>query len=573
VSEGALPPSSRVWGTGGWLPPEDREALDWLTLGRFLGWDVEICVVGHNGRLATPLPAHAHTIILACEPDLPDDDLVDQLVSRLARQSILVVSRAPRDGRPLQRIAAAFDSGEVLEAGAVDWRGPGPAQGLVFKNPIPVRRIAVHPDASIWASAANLPIVASRTCGLGVTVTLALHPSELRDANPAGTAVLKRLLTWSVPVATAWLDFENTLVLRMDDPGGAQNVYSRTWSYPKLGAAAWAAIGADLSARDARISLAYISGWVDDGDEQRGGLTIGGQPAQRRPGTVYPSPTVRYEDLAGHSPGTIHDYDAEFRGIQALRHAGVADVELHGYTHMHPDAEAWSRAPDRFESWPATAWFREFGRAAAATLESRAADDHPLTHALGFFERHFGIMPTTLICPGDQWTNATLERALALGLQLVGSYYLSIRHDGRFCWAQHVCAPYLDRPEATWFASELPTVGYFHDFEPAVHGVSWMTTWIDRWQEQGARRLIDFRELASALALRLSLTEDAGQLTLTVQRVDTPRAVRAIPIRIRARGALPSTLTVKLSDGESATLKIHSSADGTGIVFLPPDSL
>jgi len=41
AAEGALSPSTRVWGTGGWQPPEDREALDWLTLVRFMGWDVE----------------------------------------------------------------------------------------------------------------------------------------------------------------------------------------------------------------------------------------------------------------------------------------------------------------------------------------------------------------------------------------------------------------------------------------------------------------------------------------------------------------------------------------------------
>src|SRR5262249_43938800 len=37
-----LPSAQRVWGTGGWLPPEQREALDWLTLARFLGWGVAV---------------------------------------------------------------------------------------------------------------------------------------------------------------------------------------------------------------------------------------------------------------------------------------------------------------------------------------------------------------------------------------------------------------------------------------------------------------------------------------------------------------------------------------------------
>ena len=27
----------RVWGTGGWIPPTEREGLDWLTLVAFMG--------------------------------------------------------------------------------------------------------------------------------------------------------------------------------------------------------------------------------------------------------------------------------------------------------------------------------------------------------------------------------------------------------------------------------------------------------------------------------------------------------------------------------------------------------
>ena len=83
AAEGALSPSARVWGTGGWLQPEDREALDWLTLVRFLGWEVEVCVVDRGGELATRLPAHARVIIIACDPDTLNNHSIgrDLLVS------------------------------------------------------------------------------------------------------------------------------------------------------------------------------------------------------------------------------------------------------------------------------------------------------------------------------------------------------------------------------------------------------------------------------------------------------------------------------------------------------------
>ena len=565
AAERELSPTSRIWGTGAWLMPGQREALDWLTLARLLGWDVTVCHVNHAGRLENRMPSLARVIVIACDPESIDEETAAVIAARLASEDILVVSRAARAGCALAKIAAASTTGDSFSPRTIEWRGPGSPGSILFKNPFQARRLAVD-GAQVWAVAGDVPVVVARADGRGVVVTLGFHPSELRDADPSGTAFIRNLLTWGSPGGAAWLDFDDTLVLRMDDPGGAQNIYSRAWSYPKLPATAWVAIGADLAARSARISLAYVAGWVDDGDEMRGRLTLGEQVVARRPGAVYPSPLVRYQDVAGHSPGTVHDYRSEFDGIQDLRRSGIADVELHGYTHMHPDTDAWCRAADRFDTWPATSWFREFGPAAARSLETRSADDHPLSRALTLFREFFDAMPTTLISPGDQWTDATLERALDLGLRLVDSYYLAVRHQDRFCWAQHVCAPYLNRPDAAWFASGLPVVGYFHDQEIAVEGVSWMSGWLDRWQEAGARRLIDFRELAAAVGCRLTLEGDVEQLRLTVDR-EAPAPVRAIPIRLRAE-ALPARLTVFIN-GQSSDVDIIRRQDGTGLVWLP----
>ena len=38
ASDTELPEAEVVWGTGGWIPAREREALDWLTLARLLGW-------------------------------------------------------------------------------------------------------------------------------------------------------------------------------------------------------------------------------------------------------------------------------------------------------------------------------------------------------------------------------------------------------------------------------------------------------------------------------------------------------------------------------------------------------
>src|SRR5713101_56685 len=96
-------------------------------------------------------------------------------------------------------------------------------------------------------------------------VTIPVCPPSMPRARAPGAPV-------------AWHELERSLVLRMDDPGGAQNVYLRGWTYPKLTESEWGALGADLRRRNGRLSVCYVSGWVDDGDAARGTLEVGGRP-------------------------------------------------------------------------------------------------------------------------------------------------------------------------------------------------------------------------------------------------------------------------------------------------------
>jgi hypothetical protein len=160
--------------------------------------------------------------------------------------------------------------------------------------------------------------------------------------------------------------------------------------------------------------------------------------------------------------------------------------------------------------------------------------------------------------------------ALDLGIQLVSSYYQAIRDNDRFCWTMHVCAPYLDRPDSSWFDSGLPAVGYFHDYEPVTEGTGWMTRWLDRWQDAGARRFIDFREVNSALGLRLALEENGGELKLVVERsAGCPDAIRPVQVQIKASGPLPRRLAVEFLDGPVVSADIRGGEGGIGLVGLP----
>jgi hypothetical protein len=164
------------------------------------------------------------------------------------------------------------------------------------------------------------------------------------------------------------------------------------------------------------------------------------------------------------------------------------------------------------------------------------------------------------------------ERALDLGLQMVGSYYLAFRDGAHFCWTQHVCAPYLDKPDAAWFGAGLPVVGYFHDYELALEGVTWMSRWLDQWQVAGAKKFIDFRELAAAIGRRLYLEERDGELLLKVESEGAPALVRPLPVALYVPGKrLPASVSVLLND-RVFSLPIYPFGDGLGRVVLPCSS-
>jgi hypothetical protein len=314
-----------------------------------------------------------------------------------------------------------------------------------------------------------------------------------------------------------------------------------------------------------RVSLGYSAGWIDDGDALRGRLTVNGKDVPREAGRVHPSSLVVYEDRAGHSPGCVSDYRSEFRGIQALRRAGCGDVEVHGFTHVHPDGAKWACAADRFNN---ISWFREFGEEAQSTIERRSAAQHPLTLALESLRHQFGVVPTTLICPGDQWTDRTLERALDLDLQLVSSYYLAVRNGARFCWCQHVCAPYLDAPDPDWFTAELPVIGYFHDRDLAVEGIAWMRRWLEKWKTAGARRFIDFRELAGALSRTVRMDETDGGSVIGVSEAGATPLVRPLPILFKCNRFCPRQITIEMRAGRRPH-PAEEAAAGIGRVCLP----
>jgi hypothetical protein len=556
ASSRELPTSSRTWGHGGWVAPEEREALDWFTLGRLLGWST----TAGAGPSAVELGTRA--LVIACDPESLGANEVARLEARLRAERLLVVARAVSRGHPLAALAGAWRGGGVQVCSELAWSANGRAEQRVLTPGITVSSLSVAPGVEVWATLDRAPALTICPVGRGSVATLAFHPSTARDVTGAASALLRRVLVEAIPVPAVWLDFDQTLVLRMDDPGSAQKVYCQGWCYEPLGESAWATIANDLRRRGARVSIGYTAGWVDDGDSKRGRLSVGGQSTARRAGAVHPSALVRYVDVAGHAPGRVNDYEAEFRGIQNLRRAGLGEVELHGYTHMSADRARWAAAHDRYTEH---GWYRELGRSPAVMADAPGSDAVAL--GIAAFDRWFGVRPTTLIPPGDQFSEVTIQSALRLRLSFVDSYYLAIRDSDRFCWCQHVCSAYLNEPAASSFEAGLPVVGYFHDYELSTHGAFWMTRWLDAWQAAGAARFMDFRELAAAVGRRLEIAADGTVVTL--EEANAPALVRPLRVALRVPTGVPSVVTVRRGH-ETEYLEPFRVAAGHSVIEIPP---
>lgn len=547
VPQRELPETQSVWGTGGWLPPEEREGLDWLALSKLLGWSIAINR-WDGSSFQTEFSEGTHWIVLACDSDALKEAHITRLIERLETEPILLVVRAGSSDA-LSKLTGVRKKMDRIKGRRVTWEGPGPQRFWTCRTPLEGHALECPEESDIWATLEGNPFIVARRFGVGFIATLGFHPSQARDTDGTATALLKQLLIQGVDLPLAWLDYENTVILRMDDPGSAETVHHQIYSQTKLESTEWNQISSELEKRNARLSVGYVAGWVDDGDPDLGNLKVSKLSITRIPGKVYPSPLVVYEKASKNEKELVFDYEDEYNGIQTLRAKGVAEVELHGHTHMHPDSITWAKASDRYSK---SSWYRELGKPASVAIASKGKKEHPLTLGLSAFRQYFNVTPTTVICPGEQFTSKVLQHALDLGFSFVGSYYLALRYENHFCWAQHVCAPYLNQPDHAWFDAGLPVVGYFHDFDLKRHGVQWFSHYLKEWEKVGARKWIDYRELAGAISRLFHLTRHSGQIRLTVRNQGAPQLVRPLTLMMRIPGDTTlSHISVSWNDQES----------------------
>jgi hypothetical protein len=254
-------------------------------------------------------------------------------------------------------------------------------------------------------------------------------------------------------------DLRGVLVLRLDDPGAAVKEHLKGWAHPPVTDETWRELWRALDGFG-RLSVFCCPGYV------------------RVDGAVVDSRDALPREWAALDDGVRR---------------GVADLECHGFTHMDPDVEAWTLAPDRFDN---ADWYREL-------WPSRLEQEPTVTQQAGILHRwqgSVGRQGTTVVAPGERWGLNSLDAARLCGFRLFNSWGLCFLDRAVPTWSSAIGSPYLDQPDRSAVATGLPQVGYWHDRDMAEHGPSWVGKQLQRWRDCGVQRALSFADLCRAYA-------------------------------------------------------------------------
>ena len=154
------------------------------------------------------------------------------------------------------------------------------------------------------------------------------------------------------------VNLENTMVLRMDDPGTCERVYLKGWDTEILDKKDWQGIINLIKKYDSRLSVMYIPLWVDDGNLDNGRLYVKGKEiTNRKGGEIYQSRDVKFVRNIGHDENRVYNYSEEFYALKDAVRSGWVEIEAHGLTHVDPDTDQWLAAKDRYDNID---WYHEF---------------------------------------------------------------------------------------------------------------------------------------------------------------------------------------------------------------------
>jgi hypothetical protein len=221
------------------------------------------------------------------------------------------------------------------------------------------------------------------------------HPDNVFHASPTFIKLFQRAVVWTQGYGL-YKDYGKSVVLRMDDPGGAQTAYLTSWHYPQLSQLTIQnSVIAPLQAHNAKLGVGFNPGfpWI---------------PTH----SITHSVLLDFVDPYGTRQNIVSTYAGMLDGIQA----GVIEVQSHGLTHMVSDLDTpipgstnWWNGSTTVE-WPEVGWYREFYDTRRGAEVPAAIQQSRFVQSANWIQQDFGTRPLIFIpgghaISGDSYTS------------------------------------------------------------------------------------------------------------------------------------------------------------------------
>lgn len=300
------------------------------------------------------------------------------------------------------------------------------------------------------------------------------------------------------------INLENTMVLRMDDPGTCERIYLKGYDSRLMTKNEWKKIKKILAKHNAKLSVMYIPKWIDDANSANGALYINGKKIEKRqPGTIYNSRDVTFiRNISGNTQ-LKYDYSSEYQALCDAFDSGLIEIESHGLTHVDPHIDDWFSANDRYSN---LAWYHEFRH----VYENCDVKDSKIIYILNEsyknIEECFGVLPTTITPSGHEQSRNADILAFEEGYKLFSSGYNATKKSGLIIRNDKIESIFFEitKPSISHLESGYPVVGVFHDYDMSTRGKDWIDETIRQWLELGFNKIITLKELAGYLCASIN---------------------------------------------------------------------